>query len=501
MSTKHSRDSRTASPRWRRTALASAALFIGLAAPVAGFATQPGGCDISGVVSRALPSVVSITVIRVVAGEPDADGKITTAHVETSYGSGAVIDQSGVIATNKHVIHDALRIWVTFTDRTQYDAQLLAATSSLDFAMLKVPRLDPRPALRLSDNASIGIGQPVIAIGNPLGIGISASTGIISAVNRDLMRTPFDDFIQTDAAINPGNSGGPLLNCDGEIVGLNTALLSNNNARLGSIGLGFAIPSRDIAFVVSHLLESESFAPTWAGLTLQDMTPQLAMTFHHPDLMGAIVTRIDPDSPAARAGIEAGDIITAFDGEAQHGAREIIRAILVMPSGQNMTLTVWHGGERRDVSLVAERWPHMMALRADVLAKPEYIAMAQSEGVGFEVKPMTQADRERPLVPAGTGVVIDSVVPGSQAENEDLAAGDIILRTDAGVVRAPEDVDSRMICDGKTPGRRFALLVLKGTTPRWVSLYVGKLDIASVLAPLPSSPMTAAARNASATAR
>jgi serine protease Do len=491
---------RKISAKRRGTLPTAAALLTALAMPAGAFAAAADGCDVAGVVSRALPSVVSITVVRVVAGEPDAKGDITTAHVETSYGSGAVLDSSGIIITNKHVIRDAVRIWVSFTDRTQLDAQLLAAASSLDLAILKVPRLDPRPALRLADQMPLRIGQSVIAIGNPLGIGISASTGVVSGLNRDLMRTPFDNFIQTDAAINPGNSGGPLLNCDGEIVGVNTALLSNNKL-LGSIGLGFAINARDVAFVVGRLLESETASPTWVGLTLQDMAPQLAMTFHYPDLTGAIVTHVDPDSPAARAGIEAGDVVTKFDGEAQPGAREIIRAIIGMPSGQAMTLAVWHGGEARDVNLVGEHWPRMMAQHADVLAKPEYVAMAQSEGVGIEVKAMAPADRERPLVPSGTGVVIARVAPGSQAENADLAAGDIILRTDVGVVRVPEDVSTRLICDGTIAGRHIALLVLKGSTPRWVTIYVGKLDIASVLAPLPSSPMTAAARNASATAR
>jgi serine protease Do len=492
--------SRTAHAKRRGTLLTTAAMFIGLATPVGAFAGAADGCDVAGVVSRALSSVVSITVVRVVAGEPDANGKVTTAHVESSYGSGAVVDASGIIITNKHVIRDAVRIWVSLTDRTQLDARLLAAASSLDLAVLKVPRLDPRPAMRLADQTPLRIGQPVIAIGNPLGIGISASTVVVSGLNRDLMRTSFDNFIQTDAAINPGNSGGPLLNCDGEIVGINTALLSNNKL-LGSIGLGFAITARDVAFVAGRLLESETASPTWIGLNLQDMTPQLAATLGHPDLMGAIVTRVDPGSPAARSGIEAGDVITKFDGEGQSGAREIIRAVIGMPSGQSMTLTVWHSGQARDVSLIGERWPNMMAQHADVLANPEYVAMAQSEGVGIEVSPMTRSDRERPLVPSDTGAVITRVAPGSQAENADLSVGDIILRTDLGAVRTPDDVSTRLFCDGASPGRRVALLVLKGATPRWVALYVGKLDITSLLAPLPSTPGTAVARNASAVAR
>jgi serine protease Do len=291
-----------------------------------------------------------------------------------------------------------------------------------------------------------------------------------------------------------------LLNCDGEIIGINTALLSNN-ARLGSIGLGFALPARDVGFILQRLLGAPDAAPNWVGLRDQDMTAQLAVIYDRPDIAGAIITAVDPNSPASRAGLQPGDIVTAFNGKPQMGARDLMRSIVVTPSGQPMTLTFWRDGHERDISLTGEPWPHMMALRGDVLASPANIALVQMDGVGVGVKAMTPAEREQAGVPADTGVLIDHVVPGSQAENTDLRPGDIILRTDQGAVHRTEDVNTRLLSDGTTTGHRIALLVQKGGVPRWVTLYVGKLDVAGLLAPLPTAAVGPGARDAAAPAR
>ena len=240
-------------------------------------AMPPGSCDIADIVQRALPAIVNITVVRVGGSEEAAAGKPDAEHIEVFVGSGSVIDPSGIIVTNKHVIQGAALIRVVFHDKSDVPAQLIAAANLVDLALLKVNLPHPLPTLQFDNSDAARVGQPVIAIGNPLGLGTSVTTGVISALNRDLMRTPFDDFIQTDASINPGNSGGPLLDCAGNMIGVNTALLSNNKL-LGSIGLGFALPANDARFVASKLRDPENAMPNWIGLHLQDLTAELAMT-------------------------------------------------------------------------------------------------------------------------------------------------------------------------------------------------------------------------------
>jgi serine protease Do len=217
----------------------------------------------------------------------------------------------------------------------------------VDLALLKVEVHKPLPALSFADSDKLQIGQPVIAVGNPIGVGTLVSTGSVSAVNRDLMRSPFDDFIQTDASINSGNSGGPLLDRNGDIVGINTALLSNNRT-LGSIGLGFALPANDVKFIGGKLRQPTS-APNWIGLHLQDLDARLA----HPvqAARGVRCTRHQrgPGHPAVRASLVPGDIVTGLSGEDLPDVRAIQRAIVKLDPGTLLTLSVWHHGQRKDI--------------------------------------------------------------------------------------------------------------------------------------------------------
>lgn len=231
-------------------------------------AAPPRVCDSGTIVAQALPAIVNITVVKVVDGTDATPGKPDDARFDVFVGSGAVIDPSEIIVTNKHVIEGAATISVTFHDKSELPAQLIAAASFMDLAVLKVNMPRPLAALQFGDSDAVQIGQPVTAVGNPLGLGTSVSTGVVSALDRDLKQTPFDDFIQTDASINPGNSGGPLLDCAGNIIGIDTALVSNNKVP-GSIGIGFALPSNDVKFVAAKLLHPETASPNWIGLRLQ----------------------------------------------------------------------------------------------------------------------------------------------------------------------------------------------------------------------------------------
>ena len=229
---------------------------------------MPDACNAAAVVARDLPAIVNISVVKV-EPEPVPAGQPAAEQIELFVGSGFVIGSSGIIVTNKHVIQDAAVIRVTFADKIEAPAQLIAAASVMDVALLQIHMPTPLPTLQFTDSDDARIGQPVIAVGNPIGLGTSVSTGVVSGLNRNLMRTPFDDYLQTDAAINPGNSGGPLLDCTGKVIGMDTALLSNNTL-LGSIGLGFALPSDDVKFVADRLGDPHFNPPDWVGVHLQD---------------------------------------------------------------------------------------------------------------------------------------------------------------------------------------------------------------------------------------
>src|ERR1700733_15939584 len=292
-------------------------LLLGAAVALAGRAAHagsPGACDAQTVAKDAWSATVNITAVRVISTDNPTPGQPPGEHFETFVGSGVIVDPSGIVVTNKHVIEDAAIIRVTFNDRSRVPAQLVAASKYSDVAVLKVNVPEPLPTLSFANSDALEVGQPVVAMGDPLGVGTSVSTGVITGLNRNLMRSPFDDYIQTDAAINPGNSGGPLLDCSGKIIGINTALVSNNR-NLGSIGLGFAIPANVTRYIAERLEDPAKATPNWVGLHLPDLTAPLAIAFGLPiSTGGAIVTDADPNSPAGRASLRPGDVVIAALG-------------------------------------------------------------------------------------------------------------------------------------------------------------------------------------------
>jgi serine protease Do len=439
------------------------------------------GCDSATVVAHALPAIVNITVVKVIRSTEAAPGKPNDTHFAVFVGSGAIVDRSGIIVTNKHVIQDAAVIRVTLQDRSQLPAQVMAVAGLVDLAVLKVTASGPLPTLPFANSDAVVIGQPAIAVGNPLGIGTSVSTGVVSALNRDLMRTPFDDFIQTDASINPGNSGGPLLDCAGKVIGINTALVSNNSM-LGSIGLGFAMPANDVTFVLGMLRQPVFTAPNWVGLHLQDLTVQLATAFGRHSIDGAIVTGVDPDSPAANALLAPGDIITGILGEERPDSRAILRATLMVSSGDPILLSVWRHGHTREVTLRGQAWPHMMALRSQVLASPLDIARAEAVGLGLHLTSITATDRQRYSLGNASGVLIDQVAPGSQAETTNLQPGDVIQQVGELPSTTPEEVTDDLTQRESATGGLVALLVRSKSGPQWTTLWVGRIDANDLVA-------------------
>jgi serine protease Do len=464
-----------------------------------GVAAPSDSCNTTGVVAQALPAIVNIRVVKITRENDAAASKPAGEKIDVSVGSGAIIDASGVIVTNKHVIQDSAMIEVTFNDKSQVPAQLIGAGALSDLALLKVDVGKPLPFLQFGDSDALRLGQPVIAVGNPLGIGTSVSTGVISGLDRDLMRSAFDDFIQTDASINPGNSGGPLLDCTGKIVGIDSALVSNSKV-LGSIGLGFALPSNDVQFVARKLRDPLTSTATWVGLHLQDLTARLATVFGRPDISGAIVTGTDPDSPAARASLVAGDVITGANGHELPDARAILRFVLAQPLDTPISFTVWHQGHMSEVTLRTQPWPHIMALRSDVLASPADVAREAQEGIGLHLTAITEANSKRFGLSVDQGDLVDQVTPGSQADEADLRPGDVIVQVNDHPAPAPEVLSAQLRYGANAATDLVALLVHSAAATRWVTLYVGRVDVTALLfAPvMPAGPELA--HDASATA-
>jgi len=502
--------------RWSAVAatcafLAMAQAMPALAQPTPALATpSPTNCDVTGVAARALPAIVNIWVAKILPSEvkgsaddatepadeaaaPADDAKDNPSgkyKIEFFVGTGFVVDPSGVIVTNKHVIRDAAMIRITFSDGKQVPAQLIAASSLIDFALLKVNVGHPLPVLQFADSDQAQLGERVIAVGNPLGLGTSVSAGVVSGEGRDLMKTPIDEFIQTDASINPGNSGGPLLECDGKVVGVNTALLSNNHV-LGSIGIGFALPSNDVAIATQKLINPINEHPNWVGVKLQDLSPGLAESFGDQATHGAIVTGVDPGSPAAHAGLLPGDVIAKIDSWPATNARTVQRRIVVTPPGVQISLSVWRAGHTRTVSLSGKDWPHKMALRASALASAKAVASVHAEGTGLHLADITQALQKRFDLSQTSGVVIERVADGTEADSLGLAAGDVITMVGDQPATDVKTVDEHMDHATAANGYLVPLLVQSKAKSWWVTVYMCHVNVADLLVPEPGESAVA----------
>ncbi len=440
----------------------------------------PAGCDVPNVVAQVLPAVVNIQNAglahqEIMNVENDVqEQQSNTPSIDYSVGTGFIISSDGLIVTNQHVIRDAIAVVVRFQDKTQVPAHLVAAAALQDIALLKVDVPRKLPTVSFGDSDDLRVGQPVIAVGNPIGVGTSVSTGTVSAVNRNLMRTPFDDYIQTDAAINPGNSGGPLLDCSGRVVGINTALLSNNPSQ-GSIGLGFSLPSNGAKLVVKALQDPKA-VPNWIGVQLQDMNARLASSFKRSNGSGAIVTGVVPGSPAARAPLVPGDIITSVGGEEQPDARAVQRAIVTGQPGQPVKLSVWHGGKTKQVAVKGEPWPNFKQLQSDVVPDHAQVAQAFAYGLGLHVIGITDADRLRFGLGNVQGVLIDRVDPGTQAAELGVQVGDVIQQIGDGICSTPDQAMTQLAYGKPDADDTLAVLVHNPSGSRWISVWVGRPD-------------------------
>jgi serine protease Do len=488
---------RTSSPRMRR-AFAAAAMAGVLALGISGVRVEPalaqlspaqGPASVADLAEGLLESVVNISTSQTVAGssEPgvrppqlpegspfqdffddyfkNREGGGNQSQKVQSLGSGFVLDaEAGIIITNNHVIADADEIEVNFSDGSKLKATLKGRDTKTDLAVLEVdPKLKKLKAVKFGDSDKLRVGDWVMAIGNPFGLGGTVTVGIVSARNRDINSGPYDDFIQTDAAINRGNSGGPLFNMNGEVVGINTAIISPSG---GSIGIGFSIPAKLAAGVVGQLREFGQTSRGWLGVRIQEVSDEIAESLGMATAKGALVSGIIKGGPVDNGVVQAGDVIIKFDGRDIKAMNDLPRAVAESPVGKVVDVVIVREGTEQTVKVTLGR-----------LEDGEKLASAETD----EGK-LDQGDNEAPVATASvlgmtigelneelrkqfgisedvSGVVVTEVNPNSPAGEKGVTAGDVIAEIAQESVSTPKEVLDR-ITALKGQGRKSALLML-----------------------------------------
>jgi serine protease Do len=379
----------------------------------------------------------------------------------SSLGSGFVIDPAGLVVTNNHVIEGADEILVNFTDGTSLKVtKILGHDPKTDLALLQVEPKKPLKAVTFGDSGKIRVGDWVMAIGNPFGLGGSVTVGIISATRRDINAGPYDDFLQTDAAINRGNSGGPLFNMDGEVIGVNTAIISPSG---GSIGIGFAVPSNSAVLVVDQLKQFGETRRGWLGVHVQNVTDEIAASLGLEEPKGALVAKVSPGSPAAAAGIEPSDVIVTFDGQPVENMRSLPRAVAATAIGKSVAVELLRKGETKSFSVTIGRLPEDEEAEEVVKSKDKLPPEPETERedlLGLKLAPLTDDLRKRYGIGSSIeGVVVVEVKPKSPAAEKDVKPGDVIVEVTQEKVKRPQDVEARLLAVRKS-GRRSVLLLL-----------------------------------------
>jgi serine protease Do len=380
-------------------------------------------------------------------------------HKTNSLGSGFIIDPSGIIVTNNHVIADADEINVILNDGTKIKADIVGIDKKTDLAVLKIKPPKPLTAVKFGDSDKLRLGDWVIAIGNPFSLGGTVTAGIVSAKNRDISNGPYDSYIQTDAAINRGNSGGPLFNLDGDVIGVNTLIISPSG---GSIGIGFAVPSKTVASVVSQLQQFGELRRGWLGVRIQSVTDEIADSLNIKPARGALVAGVDDKGPAKPAGIEPGDVIVTFDGKDIKETKDLSRVVADTAVGKEVDVVLIRKGQEET---------HKVTLgRLDENDKPQQASAKKDEpadkpvtqkALGLDLAALSDDQRAKYKIKDSVkGVLVTGVDAASDAADKNMSAGDVIVQVQQEVVSNVADVKKRLDELKKDGSRKRVMLAV-----------------------------------------
>jgi serine protease Do len=391
----------------------------------------------------------------------------------TSLGSGFVIDPSGLVVTNNHVIAEADEIMITFADETKLKAKVIGRDAKTDLALLKVNPKKPLTAVSFGNSDSARVGDWVVAIGNPFGLGGTVTAGIVSARHRNINSGPYDDFIQTDASINKGNSGGPMFNIKGEVVGVNTAIFSPSG---GSVGIGFAIPSNLAKPIIAQLKKFGKAKRGWLGVNIQTVTEEIAEGLGLKEATGALVANITKGSPAEKGKIEIGDVILTFDGKKVGEMRRLPRFVAETTVGKRVVVEVWRKNKKVTLNITLGEFPEKPKLvKASVEGNPTGISKAplDIESLGLSLATVTPDLREKfKLDEQVKGVIVTKVAEGGSAAEKRIRPGDIIRKIgpEHAQVTEPSQVKIQVEKARESKMKSIIILVERGGSTRFVGL-------------------------------
>ncbi len=473
------------------------ALAMSLMTVQPGFARGIGPQSVADLAENLIDAVVNISTTQKTKGHPEVkrpklpkgspfekffdeffkneNNKRRKRRKVRSLGSGFVIDPSGIVITNNHVIKNADQITVNFNDGRKLKAKIIGRDPKVDIAVLKVEPKKPLKSVKFGDSNKARVGDWVMAIGNPFGLGGTVTVGIVSARNRNINSGPYDDYIQTDAAINKGNSGGPLFNMEGDVIGINTAIISPSG---GSIGIGFSVPSATAEPVVKQLREFGETRRGWLGVRIQTVTDEIAESLGLEKTYGAMVAGVNPDGPAAKAGIVAGDVILKFDGKTVPSMRDLPRMVAKTDIGKAVEVEVLRRGQRKTLSVQlgrledGEKKAEKGDGEDDGKAEPEKTVVS----LGMTLSAISDDLRASfGLEDKVEGILISEVDPDSAAADKGIARGQVIVEVNQEKVAKPNDFIKKVEA-AKKAGRSSVLLLLSDSKgdKRFIAVRIAK---------------------------
>jgi len=391
-------------------------------------------------------------------------------HKAISAGSGFIIDKTGLIVTNNHVVDNGKKITVKLPDGRTFDAKLMGTDPATDIALIKIKSDKPLPTVEFGDDRQLRVGDWVVAVGNPFGLSNSVTAGIVSSIGRDIGAGNYNDFIQIDAPINRGNSGGPTFDLRGQVIGMNSMIFSPSG---GSVGIGFAIPASTIHDVVGQLQAHGKVSRGWLGVSIQSVTPEIASSLGIKETKGALVADVVPNGPAAKAGFEQGDIVTAINGQSVEDNRDLTRKVALVASGQTASFTVIRQGKQQNIKVEIGNRPDDK-VAANMPNQPSGPA-ATGNAMGLGLASLTPDARKTfNLAEGTTGVLITKVDPNSDAAEKGLQPGDVVQRVGGRAVHTPAEVQSG-VSEAQKGGRKSVLLLVASSQggSRFVAVDVG----------------------------